>query len=112
MSEGVTSLALSDSIINAAIAGIIGVVVYVLLIRPYITWAYKHGRIGKDIHKPDRPAVAESGGLVFLLSALLIEFSLYFLGEFNSNQLYTLILITVLAGIIGIVDDELVLSPK
>ncbi|MCE4606533.1 MAG: hypothetical protein F7B59_04280 [Desulfurococcales archaeon] len=99
-------------LLNAIISGIIGSLLFVVLIRPYIRWAHKHGRIGKDMHKPSHPPVAESGGLVFLLSAVVIELSLYYLGELASNQLYTVLLITVLAGIIGIIDDELVLSPR
>ena len=96
---------------NAVIAGIVGSLLFVVLMRPYIRWAHEHGKIGKDMHKPGLPPVAESGGLVFFLSAIVIALILHYLGGLSSNQLYTILLVTILAGIIGIIDDELVLSP-
>ncbi|MCE4615081.1 MAG: hypothetical protein F7B60_06105 [Desulfurococcales archaeon] len=103
---------MNTCIANAIIAGIIGAVLYVLLVRPYIRWAHRHGRVGKDMHKPQHPPVAESGGVIFFISALAIESTLYLQGAFNLNQLYTMLLVTIIAGIIGIIDDELVLSPS
>ncbi|MFX0099468.1 MAG: hypothetical protein ACFFCS_07795 [Candidatus Hodarchaeota archaeon] len=75
-----------------------------------INYMKKIGWIGRDIHKKSRPEVAESGGIsllfgvssgFILLMILRPEMFIEFLAAFTS---------TVLAALIGLIDDKLRLS--
>jgi len=93
------------------LAGLAGVAVYLAVINRYIRQALKRGLYGEDKHKPDRPIVPESGGIVFLVSALTVEVFLAATRVLSLQVFMTVLLITVLAGVMGLVDDFLVLSP-
>lgn len=71
-----------------------------LLLTPYIgSLMRKAGIVGRDIHKPDKPEVPEMGGLVFLLVLPLSLVSLL------NGTLAKALLIFLLFGVIGIIDD-------
>ncbi|KPU63300.1 UDP-N-acetylglucosamine--dolichyl-phosphate N-acetylglucosaminephosphotransferase [Thermococcus sp. EP1] len=71
-----------------------------LILTPYIASLMREaGILGRDIHKLDKPEVPEMGGIVFLISLPLSL--LIILNETIGKA----ILIFVLFGIIGILDD-------
>ena len=89
------------------IAGFIST--YFLL--PYIIKIMKNKRyIGYDIHKNDRPEVAESGGISMVLGVILSSILLMFLFPLFFNWILIFILTVILAGIIGFIDDRVKLK--
>jgi len=71
-----------------------------LLFTPYIgSLMRKAGIVGRDIHKLDKPEVPEMGGIVLLLVLSLSLVSLL------NETLAKALLIFLLFGIIGIIDD-------
>ncbi|MBS3124418.1 hypothetical protein J4437_07370 [Candidatus Woesearchaeota archaeon] len=79
----------------------------------WIKRAKQAGLVGKDIHKIDQPETAEMGGIVVLLG-FVIGIMLYvalrvFLFQANTNitQILAILTATLIAGIIGIMDDIL-----
>lgn len=71
-----------------------------LLITPYIgSLMRKAGIVGRDIHKLDKPEVPEMGGIALLLVLPLSLVSLL------NETLARALLIFLLFGIIGIIDD-------
>lgn len=70
----------------------------------------KSGIVGLDIHKPEKPEVAEMGGLAVLISVLIVGgfyTSVNGLG-FQQNSLIIILLI----GLIGIIDDLTEISQR
>ena len=68
--------------------------------------------VGKDIHKLTKPEVAEMGGIGILLGfAISIMVGVYLCPQWQSQLTITLIVI-LLTGIIGMVDDLIMLSSK
>ncbi|RLF81462.1 UDP-N-acetylglucosamine--dolichyl-phosphate N-acetylglucosaminephosphotransferase, partial [Thermococci archaeon] len=71
-----------------------------LLLTPYIgSLMKKAGIVGRDIHKLDKPEVPEMGGIVLLLVLPLSLASLL------NETLAKTLLIFLLFGVIGIIDD-------
>lgn len=101
------------SIIDYVIMLIIAVCSFIitsLLFPQYVKFAKKKGWIGKDIHKHDRPEVAESGGIIFvvgLIPALIIVFILY---EQIRMETIAFAISVLFSGIIGFIDDRKVLG--
>ena len=82
-----------------AVAPLIGLTLS-LLITPYLARGLKRaGIVGRDIHKPSQPEVAEMGGLALLIS-LPVALSPFLNGE-TANAL----VVFLLFGVIGIIDD-------
>lgn len=68
--------------------------------------------VGRDIHKLSKPEVAEMGGIGILLGfAISIMVGVYLCPQWQSQLTITLIVI-LLTGIIGMVDDLIMLSSK
>jgi len=73
----------------------------------------KRGLVGRDVNKPDRPVVAEMGGLAILLGVMLsISFVIWLqsweIVEVDSQHLIVAVLLSILfSGIVGILDDLL-----
>nr|WP_084790315.1 glycosyltransferase 4 family protein [Methanosphaera sp. WGK6] len=68
--------------------------------------------VGRDIHKLTKPEVAEMGGIGILFGfAISIMVGVYLYPSWQSQLTITLIVI-LLTGIIGIVDDLIILSSK
>lgn len=68
--------------------------------------------VGKDIHKPSRPLVAEMGGIGILFGFIIgIFLGIYFYPNLQFQLLITLLVI-LLVGMVGMVDDLVMLSSK
>jgi UDP-N-acetylglucosamine--dolichyl-phosphate N-acetylglucosaminephosphotransferase len=68
--------------------------------------------VGRDIHKPSRPAVAEMGGIGILFGFIIgIFLGIYFYPELQFQLTITLLVI-LLVGLVGMVDDLVMLSSK
>lgn len=68
--------------------------------------------VGKDIHKLSKPEVAEMGGIGILFGfSIALMVGVYLCPAWKSQLTITLIVI-LLTGIIGIVDDLIMLSSK
>lgn len=79
----------------------------------WINVAKKSGLTGKDMNKPDKPEIAESGGIIvigsFSLGLLIyIFFNIFVLKtETNLLQIFALLTSILFACILGFVDDVL-----
>jgi len=100
------------NIISLIIIFCIGFGTTYLLIPPTIKFMQKRGYIGYDIHKNARPAVAESGGLSFLIGfSITLIFLMIFFPNFL-NEIIIFLLTVLSAGIIGYIDDRLKLRSR
>ena len=68
--------------------------------------------VGKDIHKSWRPVVAEMGGFGILFGFTIGMFSGIYMHDILTFPLVIVLVVILLVGIIGIVDDLLALSSK
>lgn len=68
--------------------------------------------VGKDIHKSWKPVVAEMGGFGILFGFIIGMFSGIYMHDILAFPLVVVLVVILLVGIIGIVDDLLVLSSK
>ncbi len=94
-----------DPVMASSAAGAAGMLLEAILIPRYIVFARERGMTGGDVHKPGKPPVAEMGGVVLLLSALLVESLLYIAGVYGLDYFKAAFLATLVAGMIGVVDD-------
>lgn len=68
--------------------------------------------VGRDIHKPSRPLVAEMGGIGILFGFIIgIFLGMYFYPDLQFQLIITLLVI-LLVGMVGMVDDLVMLSSK
>jgi UDP-N-acetylglucosamine--dolichyl-phosphate N-acetylglucosaminephosphotransferase len=81
-----------------------------LIYPKYINFAKKKGWIGKDIHKHDRPEVAESGGAVFIIGLIPAFIMVYILYPQIRNETLAFAISVLFSGVIGFIDDRKVLS--
>jgi len=63
----------------------------------------------EDYHKPDKPKVAWPGGPAILLSILIAESILYLIYD-RDLRILSIALVTMIAGIVGLIDDRWRLS--
>ena len=68
--------------------------------------------VGKDIHKSWRPVVAEMGGFGIIFGFVLGMFSGIYMHEILAFPLIIVLVVILLVGMIGILDDLLALSSK
>ena len=68
--------------------------------------------VGKDIHKSWKPIVAEMGGFGILFGFVIGIFSGIYMHDILAYPLCVVLIVILLVGIIGIVDDLLALSSK
>ena len=68
--------------------------------------------VGKDIHKSEKPIVAEMGGLGILFGFILGIFMGIILHPQLTYELSVVLVVILLVGMIGIVDDLLALKSK
>jgi len=96
-------------------SGFCGLIAFLItfLVMPTLIKRLKNADIvGKDIHKLSKPEVAEMGGIGILLGfAIAIMVGVYLCPEWQSQLTITLIVI-LLTGIIGMVDDLIMLTSK
>jgi len=77
-----------------------------LLLPSYIKRAHEVGITGFDIHKPNTPAVAESGGIVLMLAYLIGLFTFIpFVSETLEKEIIGTAATVLFSSFIGIVDD-------
>lgn len=68
--------------------------------------------VGRDIHKPSKPLVAEMGGIGILFGFIIgIFLGIYFYPDLQFQLTITLLVI-LLVGMVGMVDDLVMLSSK
>jgi UDP-N-acetylglucosamine--dolichyl-phosphate N-acetylglucosaminephosphotransferase len=97
------------------ISSICGLVAFLItfLSMPRLIKKLKDAEIvGMDIHKPSKPIVAEMGGIGILFGFTIGLFlGIYFYPELQYQFIISLLVI-LLVGIVGMVDDLVVLSSK
>lgn len=77
------------------------------IILPYlIKFMKKKKYIGIDIHKNDKPEIAESGGLSIIIGFTVCSIFLIIFFPTFSNEILIFLLTVLLAGFIGFIDDR------
>jgi UDP-N-acetylglucosamine--dolichyl-phosphate N-acetylglucosaminephosphotransferase len=77
-----------------------------LLLPHYIKRAHEVGMVGLDVHKPNTPKVAESGGVVLMLAYLIGLFVFIpFVGQVLEEEIIGTAATVILSSFIGFVDD-------
>ncbi len=96
-------------------SGVCGLIAFLITfaVMPRLIRKLKNADIvGRDIHKISKPEVAEMGGIGILFGfAIAIMIGVYLYPEWQSQLTISLIVI-LLTGIIGMVDDLIMLSSK
>lgn len=97
------------------ISSICGIVAFLItyLAMPRLIKKLKDAKIvGKDIHKPSKPTVAEMGGIGILLGFIIGLFvAIYLYPKLQFTLIITMLTI-ILVGMVGMVDDLIMLSSK
>lgn len=97
------------------ISGICGMVAFLLtyLSMPRLIKKLQDAEIvGKDVHKPSQPLVAEMGGIGILFGFIIGLFvAIYLYPKLQFTLIITLVVV-LLVGMVGMVDDLIVLSYK
>lgn len=75
-----------------------------------IRFARAKGWIGIDIHKVDKPEVAESGGISILIGLCITLVFMLIMFQSLINELLVILLTIIIAGVIGFIDDRKKLS--
>ncbi len=102
----------TELLLISGFCGLISFLITFLTMPTLITRLKKAEIVGKDIHKLTKPEVAEMGGIGILLGfAISIMVGVYLCPQWQSQLTITLIVI-LLTGIIGMVDDLIMLSSK
>ncbi len=102
----------TELLLTSGFCGLIAFLVTFLAMPSLIRRLKNADIVGKDIHKLTKPEVAEMGGIGILFGfAIAIMVGVYLCPEWKSQLTITLIVI-LLTGIIGIVDDLIMLSSK
>ncbi|MBQ2832094.1 glycosyltransferase 4 family protein [Methanobrevibacter sp.] len=96
----------------AIICGLISFFVTRLSMPNIIKKLEEVGIVGKDIHKSWKPIVAEMGGFGILFGFIIGMFSGICMHEDLTFKLVVVLLVILLVGMIGIIDDLLALSSK
>src|SRR2546425_5562294 len=77
------------------------------LTRFFMYWNSKHGIIGIDVHKLNRPKVPEMVGAAVPITLVLFAAIYAIVGGSNSIPLLAYALLVGLAALLGAVDDRL-----
>lgn len=101
-----------DLILISTICGAVAFIVTYLVMPRLIKKLQDAEIVGKDIHKPNKPKVAEMGGIGILSGFIIGLFvAIYLYPQLQFTLIITLLVI-LLVGIVGMVDDLIVLSSK
>ncbi|TFG13181.1 MAG: hypothetical protein EU535_05285 [Promethearchaeota archaeon] len=99
-------------ILKLAIIFVIGFIITYLIIPFIIRFMKKKQFIGYDIHKNEKPEVAESGGVSIVIGFSVTSlFLMIFFSEFF-NEILIFTLTVILSGIIGFIDDRVRLRSR
>ncbi|MFW9977735.1 MAG: hypothetical protein ACFFEJ_06635 [Candidatus Thorarchaeota archaeon] len=90
---------------------IVSFAVVIIFMPGTIKLLKEKGKIGIDVHKPDRPEIPKGGGFVFLFAIVssilaVIGVTTFLNGETNLGLLAALVSI-LMAGMVGLLDDNL-----
>ena len=97
-------------VLIALVCGIVSFAV-TWFVMPHLIHRLENAHIvGKDIHKSLKPIVAEMGGLGILFGFIIGMFCGVYLFSTLTFQLIIVLLVILLVGIIGMVDDLIMLS--
>ena len=96
----------------ATICGVIALTITRITMPKIIERLEKANIVGKDIHKSFKPVVAEMGGIGILLGFIIGIFVGIITHPVLTFELSIVLLVILLVGIIGMVDDLIVLSSK
>ena len=99
-------------VVIALICGILSFISTRLVMPWLIRKLEKAEIIGKDIHKSSRPIVAEMGGMGILFGFIIGIFVGIILFPTLTFQLVVVLVVVLLVGMVGMVDDLIVLSSK
>ena len=83
----------------------VGFIVTLLIIPYVIKFMKKKGNVGYDIHKNDRPEIAESGGVCIVIGVLIASIVAMIMFPVLFNVILIFSLTIILAAIIGFIDD-------
>lgn len=101
-----------ETILPMAITILIGFIITLLLIPSVSKFMFKHGIIGIDVHKLDRPKIPELCGITIVLgvTASAIIFSLFY----PEQKMWILAFVssTLIAAIVGILDRITKIGPR
>jgi UDP-N-acetylglucosamine--dolichyl-phosphate N-acetylglucosaminephosphotransferase len=79
-----------------------------LIVTPYVgKFMRTRGKVGRDVHKIDRPEVPESGGIGYMIIYLILLIIGIFLApnQGAENRFYLTLVVLSIVTIIGIIDD-------
>ena len=96
----------------STVCGVLTFVITLFSMPKLIQRLKKANIVGKDIHKTSKPLVAEMGGIGILFGFIIGIFTGIYLHPTLTFQLAIVLLVILLVGIIGMVDDLLTLSSK
>lgn len=101
-----------DLIIISSICAIISFSITYITMPRLIKKLQDADIVGKDLHKPDQPKVAEMGGIGILLGFIIGLFVAIYLYPKLQFTLIITLLVILLVGMVGMVDDLVRLSSK
>ena len=96
----------------AIICGLLSFSVTRLLMPKIIRKLEEADIVGKDIHKSWKPVVAEMGGFGIIFGFVIGMFSGIYMHDLLAFPLMVVLVVILLVGMIGILDDLLALSSK
>ncbi|MGL4669885.1 MAG: MraY family glycosyltransferase [Methanobacteriaceae archaeon] len=96
----------------SAVCGILSFVLTYFTMPKLIKRLKKADIVGKDIHKLSKPIVAEMGGIGILFGFTIGIFAGIYLYPLLTLQLVLSLVVILLVGIIGMVDDLIALKSK
>ncbi|MFW9901605.1 MAG: hypothetical protein ACFFDY_09970 [Candidatus Thorarchaeota archaeon] len=85
---------------------IVGFLITYIILPYLINFMKSKGFVGKDIHKNNKPEIAESGGLSIFIGLLFSMFLLIIFFPSFINKIIIFLLTVLLAGFIGFIDDR------
>ncbi|MDD3754769.1 MAG: multidrug transporter [Methanobacterium sp.] len=99
-------------LLTSSICGLLAFLVTFLSMPRLINKLKAAKIVGKDIHKPSKPLIAEMGGVGILFGFIIgIFLGMYFYPNLQFQLIITLLVI-LLVGMVGMVDDLVMLSSK
>ncbi len=98
----------AQTLVTAFLAFILPFVAIIMLTPLLIKILSKRGNLLLDYHKPNKPLVPTPGGPAIFFSLILGESFVYLVT--GANGALALILVTAIAGVIGVLDDIYTLS--
>jgi UDP-N-acetylglucosamine--dolichyl-phosphate N-acetylglucosaminephosphotransferase len=107
-----SSILNQDLILISSICGVVAFLVTYLAMPRLIKKLSDAQIMGKDIHKPSQPKVAEMGGIGILFGFIIGLFVAIYLYPKLQFTLIITMLVILLVGMVGMVDDLIALSSK